>query len=375
MSVIVMDSTRQTYGPFPPRLQDTSQSSAAPTMRPATFPSPSYLHHPAQPSHPQHVSYPAGLPPPAYPPVNPVFASQPVSGPTNPYFIFPERPPPIPPIPRVLGLARHLRQSLGHEPRPPPEHVPPLPQARYDVQEVRQRASESRSAPPVHEQRAPQPSGRSRAHRTFIPERPQPQPIPLPTPSPPHSTTRTPHILYRSHRMGSLRFCDAEGLDGWLTPEYPCHFRTTLYVARDSSEPPHGVTTEFTSVTQYMHARKALLSNDVAAFRLIVGFAAPPRNLRALENQVLHHDERVWAQEKYGIAVEGCRLKFEQNPELRRRLRRVRENELIYCDPADSDWGIGYDVENVPIDRSLWGRNLLGKALEEVQNGLIHPRP
>ena len=65
-----------------------------------------------------------------------------------------------------------------------------------------------------------------------------------------------------------------------------------------------------------------------------------------------------WEAVKYGIMLNGLRMKFRQNGEMRDLLLSTRDATLIHEDPKDPYWGIGSNG---------MGRNMLGELLERVR--------
>ena len=71
--------------------------------------------------------------------------------------------------------------------------------------------------------------------------------------------------------------------------------------------------------------------------------------------------------------IDGTYHKFTLSPEseqLRAMLLATGERELVEASPMDRVWGIGFSEKNAEMNREKWGRNLLGKALEEVRRRL-----
>lgn len=124
---------------------------------------------------------------------------------------------------------------------------------------------------------------------------------------------------------------------------------------------------EFNCAEQYMMYKKALLFKDEDSAKAILE-ARLPWKQRHIGRKILFFDNKVWTKHRYHIAKQGNRLKFEQNPNLKRRLCEI-EGEIVEASPDDSIWGIGMDIsdENL-LDRSRWGENLLGQILMELRH-------
>ncbi|KAI0061297.1 DUF1768-domain-containing protein [Artomyces pyxidatus] len=161
-----------------------------------------------------------------------------------------------------------------------------------------------------------------------------------------------------------IRFWRVDQSYGWLAPEYQASFRAKV---RESGGDA------FASVEQYVQARKALAFDDERTFRRILQAGADVEHIWVLGREVEGVDSQVWARMHYHVLVEGYKLMFRQNGELERRLLRTRD-KLVYAHPNDGTWGIGYTWYDAPANTNLWGRNLLGRALEEVRSGLRRRR-
>lgn len=46
------------------------------------------------------------------------------------------------------------------------------------------------------------------------------------------------------------------------------------------------------------------------------------------------------------------------------------DRKLIEASPFDKIWGIGFSKDKVPVNRRMWGMNLLGKALMNARTKL-----
>ncbi|PLS19609.1 Swarming motility protein YbiA [Bacillus sp. M6-12] len=69
-----------------------------------------------------------------------------------------------------------------------------------------------------------------------------------------------------------------------------------------------------------------------------------------------------WEQVKEEIMLQGLIAKFEQHPELLKRLMETKESSLRETSPYDSYWGTG---------RNLKGKNRLGVLLEKVRDEIL----
>ena len=67
------------------------------------------------------------------------------------------------------------------------------------------------------------------------------------------------------------------------------------------------------------------------------------------------------------IVTQGTYLKFTQNEELKTKLLKTFERELVEASPFDKIWGVGFGAKRAPEMREKWGANLLGQALMNVR--------
>lgn len=124
---------------------------------------------------------------------------------------------------------------------------------------------------------------------------------------------------------------------------------------------------------QYMMAQKALLFNDNIIYDAIMR-CDNPKQCKHHGRQVRNFDESVWNSHKYEIVRNGNYLKFTQNPNLAQELVATSPKILVEANPYDRVWSCGLTEELAkltPPDK--WpGENLLGKALTEVRDILLH---
>lgn len=130
----------------------------------------------------------------------------------------------------------------------------------------------------------------------------------------------------------------------------------------------------YTSMEQYMMAKKALLFNDVQSFNKILKTNSP-KECKMLGRKILNFDEDVWNENKISIVVNGNMLKFSQNKNLRDFLLYTNDKVLVEASPYDKIWGIGMLQSDInSFNPSKWnGLNLLGFCLMEVRD-LLHKK-
>jgi ribA/ribD-fused uncharacterized protein len=144
-------------------------------------------------------------------------------------------------------------------------------------------------------------------------------------------------------------------------------FLTNFYISNFTDEQGN----EYCCNEQFFMKKKQELF-DPANLELAAAILASksPSIIKGLGRQVSNFSDKVWDEHKYEIMKAGLRLKFRQNDDLRRRLLATAPLRLYEASPKDRVWGIGYSADALPADESLYGQNLLGKALEEVRNEL-----
>lgn len=124
----------------------------------------------------------------------------------------------------------------------------------------------------------------------------------------------------------------------------------------------------FKTAEHFMMHEKALLFGDKETAELILQTDSP-KEAKRLGGIAKGFNQKTWDHYKFAIVVNGNVLKFLQNKEAQEELLSTGELILVEACPYDRIWGIGMTVDNPKIsDESLWGENLLGKALVRVRN-------
>lgn len=118
---------------------------------------------------------------------------------------------------------------------------------------------------------------------------------------------------------------------------------------------------------QYMMAQKAILFGDNAVLEKIMK-ETNPANIKKYGREIKNFDESTWDDNKFEIVCEGNRLKFSQNPSLKKQLLDTEDATLVEASPYDRIWGIG--TENYKDENAWKGENLLGEALMVVREEL-----
>lgn len=123
----------------------------------------------------------------------------------------------------------------------------------------------------------------------------------------------------------------------------------------------------FKTAEHFMMFEKALLFGDKNTAELILKTDSP-KEAKRLGGQAKGFVQKTWDEYKFAIVVNGNVLKFLQNESAKEELLSTGELILVEACPYDRIWGIGMTVDDLNIkDESLWGENLLGKALTDVK--------
>ncbi len=130
--------------------------------------------------------------------------------------------------------------------------------------------------------------------------------------------------------------------------------------------------TTYVTCEQYMMAEKARLFGDKEAERKIMA-TDNPRQQKALGRKVVNFDPARWEAACEEIVYRANLAKFSQHEELMAMLPATGDKTIAEASPQDAIWGIGMAEEHPNVtDQSLWGRNLLGKAIVRVRDELCH---
>lgn len=123
---------------------------------------------------------------------------------------------------------------------------------------------------------------------------------------------------------------------------------------------------------QYMMWAKAMLFGDTAIAARILRTRNNPQKQKLLGRAVSGFDATVWDEASFGLVLEGCVAKFEQNPRMLKNLLDTGDAVLVEASPYDPIWGVKLDMDDPKIlDPKNWqGQNRLGKVLMEVRERL-----
>jgi len=134
---------------------------------------------------------------------------------------------------------------------------------------------------------------------------------------------------------------------------------------------------EYKCSEQYFMKKKQELFDplNIELGNLILG-SINPAEIKKYGRQVKNYNEQQWNEVRYNKMVDGLKLKFNQNEDLKRILLSTQNKNIYEASPYDNIWGTGYNIqdtyniiENKRTDIKL-GRNLLGRALMDVREWL-----
>lgn len=123
----------------------------------------------------------------------------------------------------------------------------------------------------------------------------------------------------------------------------------------------------YVTCEQYMMAEKARLFGDAASEEKIMA-SKNPREQKSLGRKVKPFDAARWEEAREEIVYRANLAKFSQHDHLKEMLFNTGDRTIAEASPRDAIWGIGMAEDHPNVaDTSLWGRNLLGKALMRVR--------
>lgn len=117
----------------------------------------------------------------------------------------------------------------------------------------------------------------------------------------------------------------------------------------------------------YMKAKTFEPNNIVLLNKILAETSAT--KIKQYGRMVKNYVDDVWNEIRYGVMVNGLRLKFSQNPQLKQLLIGTGNKILYEASKYDKIWGIGFSPQDaINTNPQLFGRNLLGQALMEVRD-------
>jgi len=126
----------------------------------------------------------------------------------------------------------------------------------------------------------------------------------------------------------------------------------------------------YVTCEQYMMAEKARLFGDQASEIKIMA-SKTPREQKSLGRKAANFDPARWDAAREEIVFRANLAKFSQHGELKGMLLATGDKTIAEASPQDAIWGIGMAENHINIhDTTVWGQNLLGKAIMRVRDVL-----
>lgn len=124
----------------------------------------------------------------------------------------------------------------------------------------------------------------------------------------------------------------------------------------------------FSSSEQLFMWFKAMFFNDTETAKLIYE-SNSPEEARKLGRLVKDYDDQLWDEVRVSYMRKAIIYKFFQNKELREQLLDKKYDGKKFVEAAyyDRIWGIGYNENDAIKNVANWGKNELGKILDEVR--------
>ena len=134
----------------------------------------------------------------------------------------------------------------------------------------------------------------------------------------------------------------------------------------DSSFVEEGVL--FKTVEHYYQFKRANYFKDVSTAHAIMN-AKSPDQAKALSYQIRDFDPELWEPMARRTMHKACLLKFQQNEQLREKLKQITGN-IVEANVKDTLFSCGFALDHPAVDdQSKWkGANLLGQILCEVRD-------
>jgi ribA/ribD-fused uncharacterized protein len=168
----------------------------------------------------------------------------------------------------------------------------------------------------------------------------------------------------------SIYFISDSPTYNWMSNFFPCTFTDDI-----ERNPNTKNKYEFKSTEQFFMFRK---TRDFKAFKLSMNILKESNSKKIKElgqTRFEGFNPEQWEKDKIDVMAKGLSLKFNQNEELKQKLIDTSPKKLYEANKFDKDWGIGFDVKTAVMkelysDDKDFGKNLLGKMLEELRDSL-----
>ena len=153
----------------------------------------------------------------------------------------------------------------------------------------------------------------------------------------------------------------------WPSNWFKCHFT----VKHEGKE------LDFFNSEQYFMWIKAITFGDEETAEKILKKGHNPKTAKALGREVKNYDDKKWDEIRYRVMVDANYYKYSQSEELKELLLNpeLEGKHFVEASPYDGIFGIKCGELEARDDKSNWnGRNLLGKALDEVREMLLNEK-
>ena len=152
---------------------------------------------------------------------------------------------------------------------------------------------------------------------------------------------------------------------GWPSNWFPCLFNVKI----DGSN-----YTFYNSEQYFMYIKAKTFGDEEMALKILLE-GKNPKKAKTFGRMVKNYDDKVWDEKRYQVMVDANMYKYSQNEELKKLLlnNELNGKKFVEASPIDKIFGVGLG-ENDPLidDEKNWkGRNLLGKALDEVRERIL----
>lgn len=153
--------------------------------------------------------------------------------------------------------------------------------------------------------------------------------------------------------------------------EWPSNFAKTSFVWEAFGE-KH---TFFCTEQAFMWA-KAKYFGDEDSAKAILSEDSNPMACKSLGRLVKNYDDKMWNMVRYGFMHDANYEKYKQDLPMREKLLDPQFDGKVFVEasPTDKIWGVGLAQSDPKIEneRNWKGQNLLGKAITQVRQEIVH---